>query len=102
MIIDTLKSIFGGILGSLMFKAFLEPAIIYYLRTSAKIYVPKVINRLDPIMPKWIAKYDEIELKEKLFIEILKMGDTPNNKHKIEQIVEDVLKHEKNKQKNKQ
>ena len=47
-------------------KGLLEPFLAKWTKRGILKYVPKVLNRLDTVLPKWIALYTEDELRAKV------------------------------------
>ncbi|BFM40721.1 hypothetical protein [Synechocystis sp. LKSZ1] len=54
------------LLGVALTKGLLEPFLAKWTKRGIIKYVPPVLNRLDQVMPKWIAIYDEPELRAKV------------------------------------
>ena len=73
-------AIFWGAILSLLWLAFLEgivkPLIAYQTQRLARRFLPAIFDKLDPIMPAFIAKLTPEEIEQKLFDEFLGLGLT--------------------------
>ena len=73
-------AIFWGAILSLLWLAFLEgivkPLIAYQTQRLARRFLPGIFDKLDPIMPAFIAKLTPEQIEQKLFDEFLGLGLT--------------------------
>lgn len=65
--------IFLLITGMALMKGLIEPIVATQTQRLAKSYVPILLNRLDPIMPAWIASKSPEELRDAIFQNLLEI-----------------------------
>jgi hypothetical protein len=86
-------SIFTFLLGVALTKGLLEPFLAKWTKRGIVKYVPRILNRLDTVLPKWIAIYDEPELRAK--VENLIYDEVTNyealSPRKAQQILDEVV-----------
>lgn len=74
-------------------KGVLEPLLAKWTRRGVVKYVPRILNRLDSVLPRWIESYTEDELRAKvetLIYEETKPYETLTP-GKAQQILEEVV-----------
>ena len=54
------------LLGLAFVEGFLKPLIVYLTQRQIRKFMPLVLDRLDPVLPRWIAEYDQKQLKERV------------------------------------
>jgi hypothetical protein len=86
-------SIFTFLLGVALTKGLLEPLLAKWMKRGVVKYVPRILNRLDSVLPRWIESYTEDELRAKvetLIYEETKPYETLTP-GKAQQILEEVV-----------
>lgn len=88
---DILFGFFSGLILSLLVKAFIEPAGVFYLQRAAYKLLPSLFKSLDPVMPKLIQEKSGQELSDLILEEIFKLPNV-NNEKQAQQILDLFLK----------
>jgi hypothetical protein len=68
-------------------EALLKPVIVFITQRQVRRFLPKVLNRLDPVLPAWIAEYDEAQLREKVVSVIFAVGKELDEEPDVELIL---------------
>lgn len=59
-------NLFAFLLGLAFVEGFLKPLLIYLTQRQIRRFLPVVLKRLDPVLPRWIAEYNQKQLKERV------------------------------------
>jgi len=72
------------IVGMAIQKGLIEPIVANRTKMLVKQYLPILFDRLDPVMPSWIASKTPEELREAIFANLFelepKLGEKQKNK----------------------
>lgn len=77
------------IVGLAVVEGVLKPAITKWTKRGVLKYVPRVLNALDPVLPEWLNRYTEEQLRYKVMMLIYEVvtEDEPLSEDKAEKIL---------------
>lgn len=81
------------IIGLAVVEGILKPAITKWTKRGVLKYVPKVLDALDPVLPDWLNRYTEEELRNKVMTLIYEVAaeDAAISEETAEQILKTTV-----------
>lgn len=82
------------LVGMAFVEGLLKPLLVWLTQRQVRRFLPAVLDRLDPVLPDWISRYTEQELRELVINEIFSVGfelEEPISDDRAEQILDTAI-----------
>jgi hypothetical protein len=82
------------LVGMAFVEGLLKPFLVWLTQRQVRRFLPYLLDRLDPVLPIWISRYTEQELRELVINEIFNVGfelEEPITDNRAEQILETAI-----------